>query len=51
MSYTSAQPVSVKWTDVSNDQEEILEIIVLILPITLEGSSRMGKDPKLLRGQ
>jgi hypothetical protein len=36
---------------ISNGQKKILEIIVLTLPITLEGSSRMGKDPKLLRGQ
>lgn len=49
--YISVQLVSVKWTDISNAQGDILEIIVLTLPITLEGSSRMGKVPKLLRGQ
>ena len=51
MSYTSVQLVSVKWIGIVNDQGEILEIIVLTLPITLEASSRMGKYPKLLRGQ
>jgi hypothetical protein len=51
MSYTSVQLVSNKGIDISNDQREILEIIVLTLPTTLEASSKMGKDPMLLRGQ